>query len=48
MPGLSETLVEMMCTILGHLIQEGVVAKIADDLYVGGNDVDTYIAIGPE
>ena len=41
MPGSSETLEEMMCTILGHLIQEGVVAKIADDLYVGGNDVET-------
>ena len=34
-PGSSETLEEMMCTVLGPLIQEGVVAKIADDLYVG-------------
>ena len=23
--------------VLGHLIQEGTVAKIADDFYVGGN-----------
>ena len=34
-PGSSATLEEMLCTVLGPLIQEGVVAKIADDLYVG-------------
>ena len=39
MPGSSETLEELMSTILGHKIQEGVVAKIADDLYVGGQDI---------
>ena len=37
MPGSSETLEEMMCTILGHLIRQGCVAKIADDLYVGSH-----------
>jgi hypothetical protein len=37
MPGLSETLEETMCTILGHLVREGCVAKIADDLYVGSH-----------
>ena len=41
MPGSSETLEEMMCTVLGPLIQEGVVAKIADDLYIGGADVSS-------
>ena len=35
MPGSSETLDEMLNTILGSLIREGSVAKIADDLYVG-------------
>ena len=39
MPGSSETLEELMSTILGHKIQEGVVAKIADDLYVGSQEV---------
>ena len=39
MPGSSETLEELMSTILGHLIQAGVVAKIADDLYVGGQNI---------
>ena len=37
MPGSSETLEETMCTILGHLVREGCVAKIADDLYVGSH-----------
>ena len=39
MPGSSETLEELLSTILGHLIQRGVVAKIADDLNVGGQTV---------
>ena len=40
MPGSSETLEEMMSTIFGKMIQEGNVAKIADDLYTGGNTVE--------
>ena len=39
MPGSSETLEELMSTVLGHLVQQGRVAKIADDLYVGGDTV---------
>ena len=39
MPGSSETLKELMSTVLGYLVQQGRVAKIADDLYVGGNTV---------
>ena len=35
MPGSSETLDEMLNTILGTLLREGNAAKIADDLYVG-------------
>ncbi|KXJ10870.1 Transposon Ty3-G Gag-Pol polyprotein [Exaiptasia diaphana] len=36
MPGSETALEEMMCRVLGDLIQEGCVAKIADDLYCGG------------
>ena len=37
MPGSETCLEELMSRVLGELIQEGCVAKIADDLYVGGN-----------
>ena len=37
MPGSETALEELMCRVLGNLLQEGVVAKIADDLYCGGN-----------
>ena len=36
MPGSETCLEELMSRVLGELIQEGCVAKIADDLYVGG------------
>jgi len=35
-PGSETALEELMCRVLGDL-QEGCVAKIADDLYCGGN-----------
>ena len=44
MPGSSETLEETMCAVLGPLIQEGCVAKIADDLYVGGKDIPSLFS----
>ena len=37
MPGLETALEEVMCRVLGPLLQDGSVAKIADDLYYGGN-----------
>lgn len=37
MPGSEMALEELTCRVLGHFVQEGVVAKIADDLYCGGN-----------
>ena len=37
MPGSETCLEELMSRVLGDLIQEGCVAKIADDLYVGRN-----------
>ena len=39
MPGSETALEELMCRVLGDLVQEGIVAKIADDLYCGGNTV---------
>ena len=39
LPGSSETLEELLCTVLGHLIQKGGVAKIADDLHAGGSTI---------
>ena len=37
MLGSETALKQVMCRVLGHLLQDGVVAKIADDLYCGGN-----------
>ena len=37
MPGSETCLEELMCRVLGELIEEGCVAKIADDLYIGGD-----------
>ena len=37
MPGSETALEELMCRVLGPFLKEGIVAKIADDLYCGGN-----------
>ena len=37
MPGSETALEELMCRVLGELVQEGVVTKIADDLVIGGD-----------
>ena len=37
MPGSETALEELMCRILGDLLSEGYVTKIADDLYCGGD-----------
>ena len=39
MPGSEVALEELMCRIFGDLLHEGVIAKIADDFYCGGNDL---------
>ena len=44
MPGSETALEEMMCRVLGDLIQEGCVAKIADDLYCGGATPDDLLS----
>ena len=35
MPGSEVALEELMCRVLGDLLQEGIVVKLADDLYFG-------------
>ena len=45
MPGSETALEEMMCRVLGDLIQEGYVAKIADDLYCGGETPEDLLCI---
>lgn len=40
LPGSSEVLEEMLCAVLGDYVKEGFVAKIADDLSVGGNTIE--------
>ena len=39
MPGSSEALEEMLCAVLGDFVQQGFVAKIADDLTIGGSSI---------
>ena len=36
-PSSEMALEELMCRVLGDLLQEGCIAKVADDLYCGGN-----------
>ena len=37
MPGSESALEELLSRILGDLVAKGVIAKLADDLYVGGD-----------
>ena len=39
MPGSTEHLDELMSRVLGDLMEQGIVKKIADDLYTGGNTI---------
>ena len=43
MLGSETALEELMCRVLGDLLQEGVVAKLAEDLYCGGNTPDEML-----
>lgn len=40
MPGFEATLEEIMCWVLGHYFQSGTVAKLANNLYCGGETID--------
>ena len=44
MPGSETALEELMCRVLGNFIQEGCAAKLADDLYCGGDTPEELIA----
>ena len=43
MPGSTEHLDQLTSRILGNLMREGVVMKIADDLYIGGDDISSLL-----
>ena len=43
MPGSETALEELMSRVLGDLIEEGIVAKLADDLYCGGNTPEELV-----
>ena len=43
MPGSETALEEIMCRALGNLLQEGIVTKIAHDLYSGGNSLQELL-----
>ena len=40
MPGLETALEDLMCRVLGDCSKDGIVAKLADDLYCGGNSFE--------
>ena len=44
MPGSTEFLDELMHRVLGDLLHAGVVMKLADDLYIGGNTIPDLLA----
>ena len=44
MPGSETALEQLMSIILGDLLQEGRVAKVADDLYIGGDTPEQLLA----
>lgn len=43
MPGTETAVEELMCRVLGDCLQDGYVAKLADDLYCGGQTVEELL-----
>lgn len=43
MPGSETALEELMSRVPGDLLREGVVVKLADDLYCGGNTIEELL-----
>ena len=43
MPGSETAFEELMCRVVGTMVQEGSVAKLADDLYCGGNTLSELL-----
>ena len=46
LPGSSEWLEELLSLLFGHLVQQGWVAKVADDMYVGGDTFEDTFLVG--
>ena len=44
MPGSETAIEELMCRVLRDLLQDGQVAKIANDLYCGGNSPEELLS----
>ena len=44
MPGSDTALDKLMFRVLGNCIQDEIVAKLADDLYCGGNTLDELLS----
>ena len=44
MPGPETALEELICRVLGELIEAGIVIKLADDLFCGGNTPDALLS----
>ena len=44
MPGSETALEELMCRVLGDFVTSGIAAKIADDLYCGGETVEELLS----
>jgi hypothetical protein len=43
MPGSETPLEEIICSLFGHFVLEGFLAKLADDLYCGANTIDDLL-----
>ena len=46
MPGSESALEELMCKVIRNFIQQGQAAKLADNLYVGGNTPEEFMPTG--
>ena len=44
MPVSETELEELMCRVLGDLLQDGIVTKLADDLYCGGSTPEELLS----
>ena len=44
MPGSETALEKLLLRVLGNCIRYGIVAKLADDLYCGGNTLDELLS----
>ncbi|KAJ8404322.1 hypothetical protein AAFF_G00340950 [Aldrovandia affinis] len=45
MPGSETALEELTCRVFGELLEQGHVAKVADDLYCGANTLEDLLAV---